>query len=130
MAWIEVADVTAVYPTPEPSEALIYHVQALAEIEIGEQDEPVSNGIKAVMVQIVHRFALAGLTDDNIQQETIGGYSYTRSAVAGLGFTNAEKRALRKAAGIGDLSTVDFTRGDLETNGPTTRVYDPLTDWR
>ena len=71
MAWIEPADIVAVFPTDASTEGLIAHVQALAEVVIGEQTEPVTSQLAAVMVQITHRFYLATDADGNIVQETL-----------------------------------------------------------
>lgn len=123
--WIATTDVTDVYPDTDVTDGLIGHVQGLAEIEIGEQDEPVSTGLAAAMVQIVHRFALAASDDDNISQETLSSYSYTRTSLSGLGLTRAEKKLLRKAAGINGtwvqpISVASTEGAGLETAGPDT----------
>lgn len=99
----------------------IDHAQALAEIEVGEQDEP-SGRLKAVLTGIVIRmlrsFEEARTNPSGVTQETLGSYSYSVAAVAGLGLTNAEKKQLRKACGVSQLGIVRITRGGLETAGP------------
>lgn len=99
----------------------IDHAQALAEIEVGEQDEPTGR-LKAVLTGIVIRmlrsFEEARTNPSGVTQETLGSYSYSVSAVAGLGLTNAEKKQLRKACGVSQLGIVHITRGGLETAGP------------
>lgn len=122
MAWITQEDVAAVYPAAGDANAdqfaaLIDHVEGLAEVEIGEQSAPIGRPLAAVMVQIVWRIYLAGDTDDNITQEAIGGYSYTRATIAGFGLTNAEKRQLMKAAGKSSLWVQPITRGEVAGSG-------------
>jgi len=122
MAWIDPTDVTDVYPSATVTADLVAHVQGLAEVEIGDQTEPVSSKLAAVMVQIVHRFSLAAAGDDNISQEALGPYSYTRATVSGLGLTKTEKRLLKKAAGQSTFWVQPITRSaegkGLETAGP------------
>lgn len=113
--WITPLNVANVYPDCDPSEAFIEHVQGLAEAVIGVQEEPVSARLKAVMVEIVYRLSRAAVQNpDGVVQESIGGYSYTVGSQSGLGLSDAEKRNLRLAAGVGDLSVVSTTRGTVE----------------
>lgn len=124
MAWIEPEAISNLLGDTFDeglTDFVIDHAQALAEIEIGEQDTPTSR-VKAVMVGIVIRmlrsFEEARTNPSGITQEALGAYSYSVSSVAGLGLTNAEKRQLRKAAGLSQLGVVRITRGGLETAGP------------
>lgn len=133
MPWIEPDDVTAVFPTDAPTQGLIDHVEGLAENEIGSQTEPVSNKLKAVMVQIVHRFSLASNDDDNIRQESIGSYSYTKAMQSGLGLTEREINKLHKAVGKTRLWTQPISRGDrlevpYDPDGRTTMVDADFVD--
>ena len=125
MAWIEPADIVAVFPTDASTEGLIAHVQALAEVVIGEQTEPVTSQLAAVMVQITHRFYLATDADGNIVQETLGPHSYTRSSTSGFGLTNAERALLKQAIGESVLWVQPFTRGPLETANTPFAPVDP-----
>lgn len=125
-SWITPDDVTDVYPAAIISQGFIDHVQALAEIVVGTQETP-GTKLKAVMVQIAHRLALA--PDDNVQQETLGSYSYSR-APGGLGLTKHEKKLLRSAVGKFGLAALSMTRGDVETPGFTDLLEEPVGhDW-
>lgn len=129
MSWITPNDVTTVYPTVTPSEPLCDHVQGLAESVIGEQDTPVSNRLKAVMVDIVARFwtkaKAAEVSPAGYIRERVEDYEYQLPAQAGgigLGLTEGEKAALLAAVGRSALSVVSTTRGPVETlNGPADR---------
>ena len=132
MAWIEpeaISDLLGDTFDEGLVDFTIDHAQALAEIEIGEQDEPLPRGLRAVTTQIVIRmlrsFAEARSNPEGLNQETLGAWSYSISAVAGLGLTTAEKKLLRKAAGLGpSIGVLRMTRGPLETPGPISRSSD------
>lgn len=126
MAWITQADVAAVYPAvtgADDFDALIDHVQALAEIEIGTQTEPVTSKLKAVTVDITYRAWRARkageLNPAGYQSEAIDEYSYQLPQgpvlEAGFGLTNREITRLRKAVGETGLWVQPTTRGPLET---------------
>lgn len=131
MAWIEPAAVELLLRTDlseDPYiEGFIDHVQGLAEIEVGTQDEP-SAGLQAVFAEIVARKYQASLdavtNPTGVSQESIGGYSWSRFTAVGMGLTDAEKKALRKAAGISGIWVQPITRGDqLETAGLVDVTY-------
>lgn len=133
MAWIEpeaISDLLGDTFDVGLVDFTIDHAQALAEIEVGEQDEPYPRGLRAVLTQIVIRmlrsFEEARTNPAGVTQEQLGSWSQTVSVVAGLGLTTAEKKLLRKAAGLGpSIGVLRMTRGPLETAGPISR----LSDW-
>ncbi len=116
---------------------LIAQAQALAEIEIGDRDEPVSRRLSAVMTQIVVRMwrnaQEARQNPAGLQQQALGPFSMStqqHSSGAGLALTNAEKALLRKAVGRGSLWVQPFTRGPLETASPVaSRFGDTWDNW-
>ncbi|HEX9765743.1 MAG TPA: hypothetical protein VGA36_03200 [Nitriliruptorales bacterium] len=108
-AWIVPGDVTAVYADDVPTVEFIAHVQGLATIEIGTQST-VGDGLKAAMVEIVHRMWAAVTADPNVAQESLGSWSQTRRS--GLGLTDTEKKLLAKAVGTNSMHVVPTTRGD------------------
>jgi hypothetical protein len=123
MAWITPHQVGAVLHTDLSGDPwiddLIEHVEGLCEVEIGEQDEPISRRLAAVVTQIAARMWRAAVAaegnPEGISQETIGAYSYSQSTIAALGLTNAEKDSLRKAVGRTGLWVQPTTRGPVET---------------
>lgn len=125
MAWIEPEAITDLLGDTFDGglvDFTIDHVQALAEIEVGEQVEPVSRGLKAATTQIVIRmlrsFEEARTNPSGVTQESLGNWSQSVTVVAGLGLTNAEKKLLRKAAGKLPVGVLQISRGDnLETAG-------------
>jgi len=130
-AWIAPARIAtllrAELDTDEYMAEFIDHVQGLAEVEVGEQDEP-SAGLKSVFAEIVARKYQATLDAETnptgVSQESIGGYSWSRHSMVGLLLTDNEKKALRKAAGVSGMWVQPFTRGDrLETAGLVDVTY-------
>lgn len=126
MAWITSSQVGAVLRTDLSSDPyideLITQAQGLAEVEIPAQTEPVSQALQSVLVQIVARMWRAGVAAEvnpgAFQSETTGPHTFqdTHSGSAGLGLTNREIRALKKAAGVTGLWVQPTKRGDhLET---------------
>lgn len=109
MAWITAEPVEVLLQTPLSSDTyidgLIDHAQALAELEVGEQASP-SNGLKAVLAQIVARMWQAGKNAQAnpaaMSMEVAGPFTFQTMSpgVAGLGLTDREKAALRKAVGV------------------------------
>lgn len=135
MAWITSDAVETLLQTDLSSDAyiddLIDHAQGLAEIEVGEQTEPVSAGLQAVLAQIVARMWRAGrgaqANPAGVSMEQTGPFmmQFPQPGAAGLGLTKAEVRLLRKAAGMLSVGVLPTTRGDLETP----HVVDPyVTD--
>jgi hypothetical protein len=124
MAWITKHQVEPVLRTElltdQWIDGLIDHAQGLAEVEIGTQEEP-SAGIQAILAQVVARMWQDGesarVNPAGFAQETTGpfGFQDTSPGTAGLGLTNREKGALRRAAGLRVIGTLPTTRGDLET---------------
>jgi hypothetical protein len=112
---------------------LIAQAQGLVEIEVGPQTAP-SVGMQAALAQIVARMWRAGedakANPPGNQQQTVGPFSFQNNngGAAGLGLTNREKAAVRKAAGKSGLWVQPTSRGDhLETAPNGARVAD-LTD--
>ena len=124
MAWIESTQVDVLLQTDLSDDsyvtALIGHAQSLAENEIGTQDDP-STGLQAVLAQIVARMWQAGqsaqVNPAALQSDTTGPFTFQNpnAGAAGLGLTNREIKALRKAAGLRQVGILPTTRGDLET---------------
>lgn len=140
MAWITEADVSAAVQTDLSDDqwidATIDRAQALAEVEVGEQDEP-GDGLKAVLTEISARMWRAGkMAEANpagLQQETTGpfGYQAPQAGAAGLGLTDREKKALRDAAGLSPIGTLATTRSNEYDHGldtPPVIEQDPLVD--
>lgn len=118
MSWLEPADVADVYGVEIPR-AFIDHVQALAEVCVGEQTEPISTKLAATFVDVVYRKWLAKEQNPSgITQEQLGPYMYSMQGAPGLGLTDADCKRLKKAAGISGLWVQPLTRGRLETAGP------------
>lgn len=132
MAWIDDTAVSALLQQDLATDpyigGLIDHAQALAEAEIGEQTDltPPATGetpsaVQAVLAQIVARMWQAGQSaranPAALQSETTGPFTFQNpnAGAAGLGLTNRETRALRKAAGLVGVGTLPTTRGELET---------------
>lgn len=113
MSWITPADVAAVYPDADVAPGFIAHIQGLAEVCTGTQDEPIGNKLKSAFVEVVYRRSLA--PDDNVQSETLGPYSQTRAVGAGQGITNRECRDLKKAVGKSTVGVLGVGAGPLET---------------
>lgn len=137
MAWITLDDVEPFVridlADDDTVDRLIAHAQLLAEVEIGDQDEPVSQKLSAVLTQIVVRMwrgsKEAELNPAGINQENLGPYGFqTQNSGAGLGLTNAEKKLLRKAAGLTGLSTIRLSRGPVEMADRHVDGLDP-DDW-
>lgn len=136
-AWITHADVGALVhldlSEDEWIEATIAHAQGLAELEIGEHDDP-SQGLKSTLAQIVARMWQAGESARTNRPANTGGqagpfaFQNPHAGAAGLGLTEREKKQLRKAVGKGSLFTQPTTRGDqLATPGRrSSGVSDPL----
>lgn len=114
--WITPADIAAAYPAAsDVTPGFIAHIQGLAEVVTGTQEAPISNRLKSVFVEIVHRRSLA--SNDDISQESIGSYSYTRNVAPGQGLTDRERKDLKRAIGKRSLTVIPTTRGRLETFG-------------
>lgn len=136
MAWITPADVTVVYSTASLTADQIAHLQGLAEGCIGPQTEPVRASLKAVMVDIGFRFwrglQAAAANPAGYQAERTPEYGYEHPApgpiLSGFGLTDKECRALKKAAGVGGLSTIRVSRGAVETPTGPVRFEDPEFD--
>jgi hypothetical protein len=129
VSWIVPADVTAVYPDVEPTQEMVDHVQGLAESVIGSQDSP-SAGLKSVVVEIVRRFVAALSDDPNVTQESLGSWAQSRGH--GLGLTDREIGALRRAAGDSGLWVQPTHRNiQLETElVPFTMDQERETVWK
>ena len=125
MAWITFAAVEPLVRADLSADpwigGLIDNAQGLAEVEIGEQAEPISTGLQAILAQIVARMWQDSMSAEanpaGMAGESIDGYSFQdrTPGTAGLGLTNREKAALKRAAGILPLTVVSTTRGNLET---------------
>lgn len=123
-AWITSSDVEVILRRSlagdEWIDGLIWHAQFLAEIEIGEQDAP-TNRVKAVLAQIVARLWQDGesarVNPAGLAMEVAGPFTIQDASpgTAGLGLTNREKAAIKRAAGLTTIGTISTTRGDLET---------------
>lgn len=114
--WVQPEDIAEVYGA-EVSEGFIRHVQSLAESCVGEH-ETVSNRLKAAFVDVVYRKHLATTHNpEGATQETLGSWSYSVSNAPGLGLTDRDCKALKKAAGISGLWVQPLTRGPVETSG-------------
>lgn len=136
MAWITSAQVGALLQTDlsddDYIDDLITHAEGLAELEVGEQTEPVSAALQSVLSQIVARMWQAGRN----AQANPGGFAMEQTGpfaiqspnagTAGLGLTNREIKALRKAAGLLSIGILPTTRGDLETPHVVNSFYDTL----
>lgn len=132
MAWITPEDVEAVYPFATTlTETQCAHIQGLCEAVIGHQDEPVTNRVKAVVVDIAVRFwrGVQGATASpaGYQSERIDDYQYDYPAagpiLTGFGLTQLEKKSLRRAARIPEVGVMKLTRGPLETSGVDNLPY-------
>jgi len=122
-------------------DGLIVHAQGLAEGVIGTQEEPVSAALQSELANIVARMWQAGKAAQGnpagYQSETAGPFTIqdTRGGTVGLGLTDRERKALRRAAGISPLAVVSTTRNDwLETPGrdrldELSDPADPLDEW-
>ena len=136
MAWITPSDVSDVYPDATVTTAQLAHIQGLAEGCIGAQTEPVSNAIKAVMVDVAWRFwrgvQASATNPEGYQAERTPEYGYEHPAggpiLSGFGLTDKECRALKKAAGVSGLSTIRVSRGAVETPSRTNQFQDPEFD--
>jgi hypothetical protein len=124
MAWIERSAVETLLQTDlyddEYVAALIDHAQALAESYVGEQDDP-DPKLRAVLAQITARMWQAGrsaqMNPAALQSETTGPFTFqnVNAGAAGLGLTNREIVALRRAAGMMSVGSLSTTRGRLDT---------------
>lgn len=114
-------------------EDLIEHAQGLAEIEVGKQTAP-SAGLKSVLAQIVARMWRAGqsaqVNPAGVQSETAGPFTYQdpNARSAGLGLTDREKKALRKAAGVSGLYVQPTIRADALETPPTRDLVEDVKD--
>lgn len=126
MAWITSEQVETVLRTDLSTDVyiddLIVQAQGLAEVEIPAQTEPVTQALQSVLVQIVARMWRAGKSAEinpaALQSETTGPHTFqdVQAGAAGLGLTNREIKALKKAAGVTGLWVQPTKRGDyLET---------------
>lgn len=125
MAWIESDRVGTLLQTDLSADGyiddLIDHAEALAEAEVGEQTEPVSAALQAVLAQIVARMWQGGqsaqVNPAALTMEQTGPFAMQNpnAGAAGLGLTNREIKALRRAAGKLAVGILPTTRGDLET---------------
>jgi hypothetical protein len=131
-AWIAPARIATLLRTELDADEymveFIAHVQGLAEVEVGPQEVPVSAGLASTFAEIVTRKYQATLDAETnptgVSQESIGGYSWSRYSVVGMMLTDAEKKALRKAAGVSGMWVQPITRGDrLETAGLVDVTY-------
>lgn len=100
---------------------LITHCQALAEVEIGEQETPTSR-LKAIFAEIVASKWRAGqaakINPAGEEAEGTGPFSvnHANARAAGLGLTDREIKQLKKAVGQSGLWVQPTTRGGgLET---------------
>lgn len=133
MAWITPVDVEPIIRQDLSGDSyidgLITHAQGLAEVEVGEQAEPVSSGLAAILTQVVARMwqdsKSAEVNPAGLAMEVSGPFTIqdTTPGVAGLGLTNREIKALRKAAGLRNIGVLSTTRGNVET-----RWVDPTFD--
>jgi hypothetical protein len=122
MSWVTPENVEAVYPNSNVSAAFIAHVQSLAEICVGEHDEP-SAKLKAAFTDVVYRKHLATVNNpEAVNQETLGSYSYSMTGAPGLGLTDKDCKSLKKAAGLSGLWVQPTTRGPVET--PSDRLQE------
>lgn len=140
MAWITSAKVGVLLQTDLSSDTwiddLIDHAQALAEAEVGTQTEPVSNALQAVLAQIVARMWQGGqsaqVNPAALTMEQTGPFAMQNpnAGAAGLGLTDREIKALRRAAGKLAVGILPTTRGDMETPWVIDRygVTDPTVE--
>lgn len=125
MAWITSDVVEVLLQTDLSGDAyidgLIDHAEALAEAEVGAKTEPVSAALQAVLAQIVARMWRAGKSAQanpaGLTMEQTGPFAMQdpNAGSAGLGLTNREIKALRRAAGLLQVGILPTTRGELET---------------
>lgn len=122
--WITVRQVASLLQTDLDADPyiddLLTHVQGLAEAEIGVQDTPTA-GLQSVVAQITARMWQAGqsakINPAALQSDTTGPFTFqdTNAGAAGLGLTNRERAALKKAVGRSGIWVQPTTRGDIET---------------
>lgn len=125
MAWITEEQVSTLLQTDLSEDSyidgLITHAEGLAEAIIGTQTEPVSAGLQSVLATIVARMWQAGknaqVNPGAFSMEQTGPFAIQspNAGTIGLGLTNREVKALRKAAGLLSVGTLPTTRGPLET---------------
>lgn len=137
MAWINKSAVAVLLQTDLDEDpfidALIDHAQGLAEIEVGEQDDP-STGLQSALAQIVARMWQAGqsakVNPAGLQGQMAGPFNVQNpnGGAAGLGLTNREKALLRKAAGKTGLWVQPTSRADDLETPPTHRDLEDPTD--
>jgi hypothetical protein len=134
MAWITPARVATLLrielDNDEYIVELIAHLQALAEVHVGAQTEPISAGLAATFAEVAARKYQASLDSETnptgTTQETIGSYSFTRTSMVGLLLTESEKKALRKAAGKTGLWVQPTTRDQDDDIDWVDRIADPV----
>lgn len=124
MAWIDSSEVEAILRRDLADDQwiddLIDHAQGLAETEIGEQAAP-SNRLRSQFAAIVARMWQDGesarINPAGLAMEVTGPFTIQDGSpgTAGLGLTNREKAALRRAVGKKSIGVLQTTRGDLET---------------
>lgn len=143
MAWITPSRVATILrielDTDEYMAELIDHVQGLAEDIIGIQDldtldagtaadQSKARRIRSTFAEIVARKYQASLDAEanptGATQESLGGYSYTRSNLVGFGLTEDEEKRLRRAAGISGLWVQPTTRDGSGTGVEDDQLLD------
>lgn len=130
MTWIEPEDVAEVYDI-DVRVGLCRHAQGLAESVIGTWDEPVSDRLKAVMVEIVTRFWQKDQTSTTnpkgYQRERTDDYEYEQfpsSGGLGLSLTDKEKEMLLAAVGRSPLGSIGTKRDPVEMAEPADKAVD------
>lgn len=118
-AWITPAEVDTVYGDVVTTDQ-IAHVQGLAEVEVGPEDLVVTPGLRAVMVEIMHRF-VQSLDSGNVKTEQLGPYSTTYASTSGFGLTDREITKIRRAVGKHHPLWVQptYRESDEDTSWPT-----------
>lgn len=126
---MEVAVLVGMGRVNDPNIAtIIVHVEGLCELEIGEQELPLSRALRSVVAEIAVRLwrasRAAAMNPEGVTQGNLGpaGFSQPSAESTGLGLTDREKDALRQAVGKSSLWVLSTTRGPVETPGP-------LRDW-
>lgn len=137
MAWITRADVSPILRTDltldEWIDGLIDYAQGLAEVEIGAQEDP-TVGLRSTLAAIVARMWQDGesarVNPAGFTQETTGpfGFQDQTPGTAGLGLTNREIAALKKAVGRNTLGVISFTRGPLDVGEVREYPYRTVPD--
>lgn len=151
MPWIDAERVATLLRTDLGSDTyvngLITHAQALAENEIGAQSQPDQAdyettadfdkavtrwaALQALLAQITARMWQSGesaaINPAGFQSDTAGPFTIQdpRAGTAGLGLTDREIKALRKAAGTSSLWVQPTSRGERLETAP---IHDQLED--